>query len=151
MTFRPSHWLVTKIFVTTGLSRCARDKSKGSSVILAAMAGKAKRGKLTVTLVGAGNLAHTLGPALKAAGYKVDTGAGRAIASSQKRAAALARKVGAKAVRLEDVRPASDIIWLCHTDDALAATALRLARAPGWKGKIVFHSSGALSSDVLNP
>src|SRR5260221_10862386 len=30
------------------------------SVILAAMAGKAKRGKPTVTLVGAGTLAHTL-------------------------------------------------------------------------------------------
>jgi predicted short-subunit dehydrogenase-like oxidoreductase (DUF2520 family) len=115
------------------------------------MAGKAKRGKLTVTLVGAGNLAHTLGPALKAAGYKVDVVAGRAIASSQKRAAALARKLGAKALRLEDVRPASDIIWLCHTDDALAATALRLAHVSGWKGKIVFHSSGALSSDVLSP
>ncbi len=115
------------------------------------MAGKAKRGKPTVTLVGAGTLAHTLGPALRAAGYKVEAVAGRALASSQKRAAALARKVGAKAVRLEDVKPTSDIIWLCHTDDALAATALLLARASGWKGKIVFHSSGALTSDVLGP
>jgi predicted short-subunit dehydrogenase-like oxidoreductase (DUF2520 family) len=115
------------------------------------MAAKAKRGKLTITLIGAGSLAHALGPALKAAGYKIDAVAGRALAPSQKRAAALAKKLGAEAIQLEDLRPISDVIWLCHTDDALAATALRLARKSGSKGKIVFHSSGALTSDVLRP
>ncbi len=43
------------------------------------------------------------------------------------------------------------MIWLCHTDDALASTARLLARMPGWKNKIVLHSSGALTSDVLAP
>ena len=45
----------------------------------------------------------------------------------------------------------SDIIWLCHTDDALADTAAALARQGDWKKKTVFHSSGALTSQVLMP
>jgi predicted short-subunit dehydrogenase-like oxidoreductase (DUF2520 family) len=63
----------------------------------------------------------------------------------------LARNVGAKTVPLAQATPDADIIWICHTDDALAGTARLLARKPGWKNKIVFHSSGALSSDVLAP
>ena len=115
------------------------------------MAVKTKRGMQTITLIGAGNLAQALGPALRAAGYRIDAVAGRAATQSRKRAGALARKVGANAIALADARPDSDIIWICHTDDALANTARRLSRTPGWKGKIVFHSSGALTSDVLAP
>ena len=107
--------------------------------------------KATVTLIGAGNLAHALGPALRAAGYAIDAVAARETASSRRRAAMLARSVRAVAIPLAQARPDADIIWICHTDDALAETARLLARKPGWRGKIVFHSSGALSSDVLSP
>jgi len=107
--------------------------------------------KATITLIGAGNLAQALGPALRAAGYWIDAVAGRANAQSRKRAGSLAKKLGAKAVALEDVRPDSHIIWICHTDDVLANTAKWLAHKPGWKGKIVFHSSGAITSEVLSP
>jgi predicted short-subunit dehydrogenase-like oxidoreductase (DUF2520 family) len=109
------------------------------------------RRKTTITLIGAGNLARTLGPALRAAGYKIDAVAARETASSRRRAAMLATSLGAKAVPLAQAGPDSDIIWICHTDDALAETARKLARKNGWQGKIVFHSSGALSSDVLAP
>jgi predicted short-subunit dehydrogenase-like oxidoreductase (DUF2520 family) len=88
---------------------------------------------------------------LRAAGYPIDAVAARETASSRRRAAMLAKSVRAAAVPLEQAGPDSDIIWICHTDDALAETARRLARKPGWKNKIVFHSSGALSSDVLSP
>ena len=107
--------------------------------------------KATITLIGAGNLAHALGPALKAAGYRIDAVAARETASSRRRAAMLAKNLGAKAVPLEQVMPGSDIVWICHTDDALAETARRLAEKRGWKDKIVFHSSGAVTSDVLSP
>jgi predicted short-subunit dehydrogenase-like oxidoreductase (DUF2520 family) len=110
-----------------------------------------KNNKTTITLIGAGNLAQALGPALLAAGYAIDVVAGRASAQSRKRAVMLAQKLGAEAVALEDAGPDSDIIWVCHTDDALANTAKWLAHKPGWKNKIVFHSSGALTSDVLAP
>jgi len=107
--------------------------------------------KPAITLIGAGNLAYALGPALRAAGYAIDAVAARETASSRRRAAMLARNIGAKAVPLAQVTPDADIMWICHTDDALAETARLLARKPGWKNKIVLHSSGALSSDVLAP
>jgi predicted short-subunit dehydrogenase-like oxidoreductase (DUF2520 family) len=110
-----------------------------------------RRTKTTITLIGAGNLARTLGPALRAAGYKIDAIAARETASSRRRAAMLARMLGAIATPLAQAEPDSDIIWICHTDDALAETARKLARKIDWRGKIVFHSSGALSSDVLAP
>lgn len=105
----------------------------------------------SVTLIGAGNLANALGPALKAAGYRIDVVVGRSRQESQRRARSLARRLGAKWCSLEQVKPATDIVWLLHTDDALAATAKRLARSTGWRGKVVFHASGALSRDVLKP
>lgn len=105
----------------------------------------------SITLVGAGNLASALGPALKAAGYGIDAVVSRSFPKSKRRAAALAGKLDARVVALEDLQPVSDIIWLCHTDDALAQTARALARKKGWQGRIVLHSSGALTSDVLTP
>lgn len=105
----------------------------------------------TITLIGAGNLAHALGPALKAAGYRIDWVAARATAESRRRAKRLARELKAKWCGLDEVEPASDIMWLLHTDDALADTARTLSQKPGWRGKVALHSSGALSSDVLMP
>jgi len=102
-------------------------------------------------LIGAGSLAHALGPALKSAGYKIDAIAHRGNPASRKRAAAMAKKLKTKPVSLDQVTPDSQIVWLCHTDDALAETARLLAQKTGWKNKIVLHSSGALTSDVLAP
>jgi predicted short-subunit dehydrogenase-like oxidoreductase (DUF2520 family) len=110
-----------------------------------------RKAKATITLIGAGNLAQALGPALKAAGYTIDVIAARETASSRRRAAMLATRLGARTRSLEDAGPDADILWICHTDDALAETSRRLARKRGWKGKTVFHSSGALTSDVLAP
>ena len=105
----------------------------------------------SITLIGAGNLAQALGPALKAAGYRIEVVAGRNRAESQRRARLLARRLGAKWCSVEQVKPTSDVVWLLHTDDALATTAQTLARAGDWRGKVALHSSGALSSDVLQP
>ena len=105
----------------------------------------------SITLIGAGNLAQGLGPALKAAGYRIEVVAGRNRAESQRRARLLARRLGAKWCSVEQVKPTSDVVWLLHTDDALATTAQTLARAGDWRGKVALHSSGALSSDVLQP
>ena len=103
-----------------------------------------------ITLIGAGNLAYALGPALRAAGYRIDAVAGRNFPASRRRALTLAKKLKTKAVPLEELEIVSEIVWLCQTDDALADTARRLAPQAGWKGKVVFHSSGALTSEVLS-
>src|SRR6516225_1864656 len=115
------------------------------------MASTTKVHPRTVGLIGAGNLASVLGPALHSSGYRIEFVAFRNATSSLKRAMALAKRLVSRAVRLEQAGPDSDIIWLCHTDDSLPQTAEQLARRPGWRSKIVFHSSGALSSDVLAP
>jgi len=116
-----------------------------------AVAKERKKRHPSIALIGSGNLAHALGPALRNAGYRIQSVAFRATASSKTRATALARKLSAKAVPLEEAVPQTDIIWLCHTDDALAETARMLALKPGWRGKIALHSSGALPSSVLAP
>lgn len=63
----------------------------------------------------------------------------------------LARRVKARLVTLGKEPLDSDLVWITVPDDAIAATALRLARTQDWRGKIVFHSSGALTSDDLAP
>jgi predicted short-subunit dehydrogenase-like oxidoreductase (DUF2520 family) len=105
----------------------------------------------SITLIGAGNLASALGPALRAAGYRIDAVAGRKLSASRRRALALAKKLKTKAVPLEQLETVSEIVWLCCTDDALADIARCLAQRKGWNGRVVFHSSGALTSDVLSP
>ncbi len=45
----------------------------------------------------------------------------------------------------------SDVVWLTVPDDAIADVASQLAPSQSWKGKIVFHSSGALTSEELWP
>ena len=81
--------------------------------------------KPTITLIGAGNLAQALGPALKSAGYGIDFVAARETASSRRRAAMLAGFLEARTQSLNDAGPNSDIVWICHTDDALAERVLR--------------------------
>lgn len=105
----------------------------------------------SVSIVGTGNLAQALGPALKDAGYIVDAVVSRSNARSRKRAEALAVALRSTPVTLDYFRPKSEIIWLLHTDDALSVTAQQLAQHGNWKSKVVLHSSGALSSEVLAP
>jgi predicted short-subunit dehydrogenase-like oxidoreductase (DUF2520 family) len=106
--------------------------------------------KPVITLVGAGNLAQALAPALAAAGYRIDRILSREGAGSRRRAQVLARRVRAKRAAL-GARVAADVLWLCVSDDAIRPCARALGRAGSWKGKVVLHSSGALSSDELAP
>src|SRR5215467_14364724 len=117
-------------------------------VILATMPAKRKYRLPTIALIGSGNLAQAIAPALLSAGYRFSTVAFRENADSRRRARVLARRLRARSIAIEEAIPA-DITWLCHTDDALGETARLLAKRSGWNGKIVFHSSGALTSDVL--
>jgi predicted short-subunit dehydrogenase-like oxidoreductase (DUF2520 family) len=107
--------------------------------------------KPSIAIVGAGNLAQTLAPALRRAGYRISEIISRAGAESRRRARALARRLRTKARDHEHARLDADIIWLCVTDDAIAETAQRLAARESWRTKTVLHSSGALSSDELAP
>ncbi len=43
------------------------------------------------------------------------------------------------------------IVWLTVPDDVISIVAQQLAPSQDWRGKLVFHSSGALTSDELAP
>jgi predicted short-subunit dehydrogenase-like oxidoreductase (DUF2520 family) len=105
----------------------------------------------TITIIGPGNLGRVLALALHAAGYAIEEIVSRDSSESRQRARALARQVGARAATYADARFASEIVWLCVSDDAIAPTAAALASAGDWKGKIALHSSGARSSGELEP
>lgn len=107
--------------------------------------------KPTIALIGPGNLGSVLARALHRAGYRIDEVIARDRPASLRRARQLAKAVGAAPRPWRDAALAADIVWLCVTDDAIAGCARDLARRPGWKGKTVLHSSGALSSELLAP
>ena len=67
--------------------------------------------------------------------------------------AKLARQVKARVVELgSTVARQSRLVWITVPDDAIAAVAAQLAsNARAGSGTTVFHSSGALTSDVLAP
>jgi predicted short-subunit dehydrogenase-like oxidoreductase (DUF2520 family) len=107
--------------------------------------------KISIAIVGPGNVAGVLAPALRGVGYRVDEVVSRAMRDSIRRAGALAKKSGAAATTIADSRLNADVIWICSTDDAIAPVARLLAkrRDVDWKSKIVLHASGALTSDEL--
>jgi predicted short-subunit dehydrogenase-like oxidoreductase (DUF2520 family) len=107
--------------------------------------------KPAITIVGPGNLGSALALALRAAGYPIAAIVSRDIPAARRRARVLARQVGARATTLAAASLPGDVVWICLPDDALAACARALAAKSGWRGRIVLHPSGALSSDVLAP
>ncbi len=107
--------------------------------------------RATIGIVGPGNLGTALAITLSAARYPVKFLDVRADKVSDRKLKALARKVHARLVVPGRDPLGSDIVWLTVPDDAIAAVAAELADVQAWKGKLVFHSSGALSSDELAP
>jgi predicted short-subunit dehydrogenase-like oxidoreductase (DUF2520 family) len=107
--------------------------------------------KPSISIVGAGNVGTVLAPALSRAGYRVDEIVSRDRPDSIRRAKALARDTRSTAATFADARLSADVIWICVTDDAIAPVAGLLARRRDvdWRSKIVFHASGALTSDEL--
>ncbi len=109
--------------------------------------------KLSISIIGAGNVGSVLAPALRAAHYRVAEIVTRDNPNSLKKGKAVAKKSASRAVTYEGGRFSAGVIWLCVTDDAIAPVARALAarRDVDWRGKIIFHASGALTSDELKP
>ncbi len=106
-------------------------------------------GKPSIAIVGAGNLGTALALALREAGYRIESVIARR-GESLTRARRLARQVRSRAVLIaEDVK--ARVLWLCVPDSEIARVASSLAERFQGQGKIVFHSSGALGSETLEP
>jgi predicted short-subunit dehydrogenase-like oxidoreductase (DUF2520 family) len=104
------------------------------------------RKKPSVTIVGAGSLGGALALALREVGYRLVEVVYR---RDRKRAAMIARRTGAEAVSFEQARLEADVVWLCVPDGEIARTAKAMSHFE-WKGRNVFHASGALSSEELS-
>ena len=100
-----------------------------------------------IAIVGTGKLGTALALSLRSAGYPITEIVSRAAKHSRKRAAALARRVGA-AARFGKNGLHADLVWLCVPDGAIVSCARSVASMQV-EGKVVLHSSGAFSSDEL--
>jgi len=113
-----------------------------SSAILARM-----KGKPSIAIVGTGNLGTALALSLHAAGYEIDAVVAH-LPSSLRRARELAKRFSCDVLR-DVIETRAHIMWFCVPDAAIAGAARDAARSDSWKGRVAFHSSGALSSDEL--
>ena len=70
--------------------------------------------------------------------------------SSEQNARKLARRYGSRAVEFGKAQFAADVVWLCVADGSIVSVARSISGHVRWKGKVVFHSSGALGSRELS-
>lgn len=106
--------------------------------------------RLTVSIVGPGNLGSALALNLRRAGCDIEALVVRSRKKVPNETLELARRVKAKIVALGDRPLGSGLVWITVPDDAIATVAAQLASTQDWQGKTVFHSSGALTSEVLS-
>src|SRR5215831_16348752 len=99
------------------------------------------RSRPKIAIVGAGNLGSALAVCLQASGYVVSEVVSRDLQLSKRRAAALARKVGARTTGMSKPEITADLVWFCVPDRAIASAARELADSVVWKGKVAVHSS----------
>ena len=111
---------------------------------------KKSRRRPDVAIIGAGNLGRALALFLKRANYRISEVVSRDKRTSRSKAGTLARQVGARVLYLERDTISAPLVWLCVPDREITPSANALAKLK-WKGRFVFHSSGALGSDALQP
>jgi predicted short-subunit dehydrogenase-like oxidoreductase (DUF2520 family) len=118
----------------------------------AAVPKPATRGKRpAISIVGPGNLGSALALTLHAAGYDIRFLVTRPGRGGKTQTKNLARRIKAGVLTLGKRALDTGIIWITVPDDAIAAVATRFAASQERSSKIVFHSSGALTSDELAP
>ena len=103
----------------------------------------------SVVIVGAGSLAHALAKLLPSAGYRISEIVVRTTSERRKEAERLASSASARVVSFQTASLDSDIVWVAVSDGAIASTAKLMAKLKGWRGQVILHSSGVLSSAEL--
>lgn len=104
----------------------------------------------TLAIVGAGRVGRSLARALRRRGYRI----GAVVTTRPRTARAAVRFIGAGVAlaRIGLVVGQADILLIATPDRAVADVARALAHLPArWSGKVVLHTSGALSSRELLP
>jgi predicted short-subunit dehydrogenase-like oxidoreductase (DUF2520 family) len=102
----------------------------------------------SIAIVGPGNLGSALAVALARAGFAIDTIFAHGPGPSLNQARALAKRLKSRAaVDCKNLK--AEVVWFCVPDSEISTAARLFSGAGSWKGRIAFHSSGALSSDAL--
>jgi predicted short-subunit dehydrogenase-like oxidoreductase (DUF2520 family) len=127
---------------------CSSFSPSASAGMLRAMTRRGVK-KPNIAIVGAGSLGSALATSLDKAGCRVAEIVARAKPASRRRAQSLAKRVGARVLTIGKDSIQSDVIWLLVPDREIRRSAEVLSHSGEWKGKVVFHSSGALSSGEL--
>ncbi len=112
-----------------------------------------KKSKPSLSIVGSGRLGTALAIAMSSAGYRIEAVVTRRPARARKTAALIGNATAAINADELHLLPASKIVLITTPDDVIAQTAQKLANSqPSLvNGRVVLHTSGALSSDVLAP
>jgi len=105
--------------------------------------------KPTIAIIGPGRLGCALGQELQHTGYRITEIVAGNSSASRRKARALAKRFHAMAAK-STARLEADVVWFCVPDREIAKAAGEMAGASQWKGKVAFHSSGALASDELS-
>ena len=110
----------------------------------------------TIAILGPGRLGRALARELLDAGYAVTELISRRNSASQTAARKLAKSLHALPATIGNAKFDAGLLWLCVPDREIAGVGRELSARgtgktwKGWKGKVIFHSSGALASDELN-
>ncbi|HXY49217.1 MAG TPA: DUF2520 domain-containing protein [Terriglobales bacterium] len=115
--------------------------------MLAAVGRRSQAAGTKIAIVGSGNLGSALALSLRSAHYRITEIVSRD--ATQRRARQLARRLGARVTTLHHPEITADVIWFCVPDHAIASCAQAMAPHAAWKGKVAWHSSGALNSTEL--
>ncbi|MCU1266569.1 MAG: hypothetical protein JWM21_2887 [Acidobacteria bacterium] len=109
--------------------------------------------KPTVSIIGAGRLGTALALALTSCGYSIQAVVARNLGHAQKARRALGKRALSLSATQLDELPPSQIFLITTPDDVIASVARQLAKSQKAQpaGRIVLHTSGALSSEVLRP
>jgi len=103
-----------------------------------------------VTIIGAGRLGTSLGRALAEAGYTIAALTCRRVASARESRRIIGQ--GKVFTRNAEAVEKGRLIFLCLPDEKIRKEASALARTRiDWSRKIVYHTSGLLSSAALKP
>ncbi len=103
-----------------------------------------------ISIIGAGRLGTSLGAALSKKGYRI-----KSLSCKTARSAEESRTIiGQGKASADNIQTAKsgDILFLCLPDEEILKVGKELNNANiNWSGRFIFHCSGLLSSEVLEP
>jgi predicted short-subunit dehydrogenase-like oxidoreductase (DUF2520 family) len=105
--------------------------------------------KLHVVIIGGGRVGQTLGRLLVDQGYVIESVVCRTLPHARAARRFTSAQRASNRITMDQF-PSAQIVFITTPDAHIAPTALFLSRlAVEWKGKFIFHTSGALSSREL--